>query len=76
VQHFILKLGAKSRPLLSKGVEQGSQLGIPVLSDVFRRGTKALFGVFAGLDQIVQGSDDVFVLLGHSFSFSNRIAIQ
>src|SRR4029077_20852188 len=75
-QHLVLKLGGESRPLLSKDIEQRPEVRIPVLASSFRSGAEALFGVFAGLDQIVQGSDDVFVLLGHSFSFPNQIAIR
>src|SRR5207253_11184977 len=67
-QHLVLKLGTESRPLLSKDIQQGAKLPIPVLASPFRGSTEALFGVLAGLDQIVQGADDVFVLFGHSIS--------
>ncbi len=53
---------------------------MPVVSDTSPISNLAIIGrldiLFAGLDQIVQGSDDVFVLLGHSFSFPNQIAIR
>src|SRR4051794_1819192 len=65
-QYFIIQLGGKSRPLLRKRVEQRSQLPFTLFADALGRGTKTLLAVFTRLDQIVEYTDNFFVLFGHS----------